>query len=86
MVGAVCLGVVIIRAERVRLEARTQADEARLIALSREIWTLQLERARLCSPGRIDDRARRMGLEVRAPSDVGRPQQTRMERLADRGR
>ena len=86
MIGAVCLCVVMLRAERVRLEARVQASEAQLIRLTREVWRMQLERARLCTPDRIDDRARRMGLEVLAPLDAGDPREMRWAGLANGNR
>ena len=72
MIGLVCLCVVVLRAERVRLEVRTQAHEAELIRLRRCAWTMQIRQARLRRPARINERVKGMDLEVRAPSEASR--------------
>jgi len=56
---AVCLAVVILRGERVRLEAQAEVELSRLVATRRHIWNLQAELARLRAPEEIRRRAQR---------------------------
>jgi hypothetical protein len=69
LIGVVCLTVVVLRVERMRLEARTQAHLTALIDHRREMWNAQMEIARLRSPEQVFDRAARMDMAVGAALD-----------------
>ncbi|MCB9850395.1 MAG: hypothetical protein H6817_06785 [Phycisphaerales bacterium] len=74
---SVCLVVVILRAERVRIEARTEAHLSTLIESRRRVWNLQAELAQLRTPEAIRRRAIAAnpawctGLEYAQTRDVG---------------
>ncbi|NOX60098.1 MAG: hypothetical protein GXP29_14725 [Planctomycetes bacterium] len=70
LVGMVCLTVVALRAEKVRVESRIQAHTTELIHCRRRVWSLQMEIARLRTPERIQQRIERFSLTVGA--DFGR--------------
>jgi len=57
---AICLVVVMLRAERVRLEARSEAHFSTLVETRRRIWNLQAELARLRAPEEVRRRALRV--------------------------
>ena len=69
LLGLVCLVVVVLRVERVQLEARTQAHLANLIENRRRAWNMQIEMARLRSPVQICERIEVMDIEVGAVFD-----------------
>jgi hypothetical protein len=57
---AICLAVVVLRAERVRLEAQAEAQFSALVDTRRRIWNLQAELARLRAPEEVRRRALRV--------------------------
>ena len=57
---AICLVVVMLRAERIRLEARAEAHMSALIETRRRTWNLQAELARLRAPDEVRRRAQRV--------------------------
>jgi hypothetical protein len=63
VVGLVAVG---LRAERVRLQALTQAEERKTLLLRREMWNIQVESARLRAPQQVRDRVRRLNLPLEA--------------------
>ncbi|HRX84392.1 MAG TPA: hypothetical protein P5572_05170 [Phycisphaerae bacterium] len=71
-----CLIVVALRAERVRLDARAEAHEGQIIETRRRIWNLQAELARLRAPQEVRRRALRVepglcrNLEISPLSDT----------------
>ncbi len=69
LLGLVCLVVVVLRVERVQLEARTQAHLGELIEQRRRAWNMQIEMARLRSPVQICERIEVMDIEVGAVFD-----------------
>ncbi len=70
VIGSICLLVVLLRAEKVRLEARAEAALSRMLDARREAWNLQMEIARLRTPGQIRSRADWMQLTVDASFDA----------------
>ncbi len=66
LLGAICLLVVFLRAEKVRLDAASAAHEQELLNLRRATWNVQMQIARLRAPEQIQDRVRRMRLGVQA--------------------
>lgn len=69
--GLIGLCVVCLRAEQVRLEARTHETQSQVLQLRRDAWAIQIEIARLQTPDQIRDRVERMQLGVAAPMDRG---------------
>ncbi len=69
LVGFVCLTVVALRAEKVRVETRIQEHTAELVHCRRQVWSLQMEIARLRSPEKIQQRIQRFSLTVGADFD-----------------
>lgn len=69
LVGMVCLTVVALRAEKVRVESRIQAHTSELVHCRRQVWSLQMEIARLRSPEKIQQRIERFSLTVGADFD-----------------
>ncbi len=69
LVGIVCLTVVALRAEKVRVESSIQAHTAELVHCRRQVWALQMEIARLRSPEKIQQRIERFSLTVGADFD-----------------
>ena len=69
LVGIICLTVVALRAEKVRVETRIQAHTAELVHCRRQVWSLQMEIARLRSPEKIQQRIERFSLTVGADFD-----------------
>ena len=70
LIAAICLTVVVLRSESVRLAARAQQHEAELLRLRREAWNIQMEIARLRSPEQIQDRIHNMELNVGSDFDA----------------
>jgi hypothetical protein len=66
LIAAICLTVVVLRSESVRLMAEAQRHEAELLRLRREAWNIQMEIARLRSPEQIQGRIHNMDLNVSA--------------------
>ena len=58
------IAVVVIRVDQAATSRRIQALQFRQTDLRREIWTQELELARLRSPRMIRERAERFGLTV----------------------
>lgn len=79
VICALCLVVVALRSERVRLDARAEAHVGRIVETRRRIWNLQAELARLRAPDEVRQRALRVepglcsGFEV-SPSTTGSSQ------------
>lgn len=69
LLGMVCLSVVALRAEKVRVESRVQAHTAELVHCRRQVWSIQMEIARLRSPEKIQQRIDRFSLTVGADFD-----------------
>jgi hypothetical protein len=69
LVGIICLTVVALRAEKVRVETRIQAHTAELVHCRRQVWSLQMEIARLRSPEKIQQRIEWFSLTVGADFD-----------------
>ena len=66
IISVVGLAAVGLRAERVRLQALTQAEERKTLLLRREMWNIQVEAARLRAPQQVRDRVRRLDLPLEA--------------------
>ena len=66
LIAIVCLTVVALRVERVRLEAGAEGHLTTLIELRRRAWNMQMEIARLRAPEQIRDRVERLDLRVGA--------------------
>ena len=62
--AVVGLGVVVIRVDQAAITQRIQDLQFRQTELGRQLWTQEMELARLRSPGMIRDRAERFGLQV----------------------
>jgi len=62
--AVVGLGVVVIRVDQAAITQRIQDCQFRQTQLRRQLWTQEMELARLRSPGMIRDRAERFGLQV----------------------
>jgi len=62
--SAVGIAVVALRLDQMATSRRIQELEFRRTDLQRQVWTQELEIARLRSPGAVRDRARVFGLEV----------------------
>ena len=62
--AVVGLGVVVIRVDQAAISQRIQDLQFRQTAVGRQLWTQEMELARLRSPGMIRDRAERFGLQV----------------------
>jgi hypothetical protein len=60
--GMLAVAVVLVRSEKTRMSAR-------IAALRRESWTLQMQYARLRTPDQIRQRLGYLDLQVRAPHD-----------------
>ena len=60
------LGVVLVRVDEAAISQRIQELQFRQTELSRQVWTQEMELARLRSPSMIRDRAARFGL----PADL----------------
>ncbi|HSW45301.1 MAG TPA: hypothetical protein VLM89_07000 [Phycisphaerae bacterium] len=58
------LGVVIIRVDQAAISHRIQDLQFRQVELGRQLWTQEIELARLRSPEVIRDRAERFGLPI----------------------
>jgi hypothetical protein len=77
VICAICLVVVGLRAERVRLEARAEAQLGAMVETRRRIWNLQAELARLRAPEEVRRRAMRVapglgsGFEVIGAGEAG---------------
>ena len=64
------IAVVAIRADQTRASWRIQQMQFEQTRMRREIWTQEMELARLRAPRMVRERAVRLGLEV-VPSDDG---------------
>jgi hypothetical protein len=66
LVGLAVIGIAIvaIRVDQSRVSQRVQKYQSQQTNLSREIWTQEMEMARLRSPQAIRAQAGRLGLEV----------------------
>ena len=76
LVGLALIGItiVVIRVDQSRVSQRLQKYQFQQTSLSREIWTQEMEMARLRSPQAIRAQAGRLGLEVAPkPSQGVRP-------------
>jgi len=62
--SAVGIAVVALRLDQMAMSRRIQELEFRRTDLQRQVWTQELEIARLRSPGAVRDRAKVFGLEV----------------------
>ncbi len=62
--AAVGIAVVALRLDQMTTSRRIQAMEFRRDDLQRQVWTQELEIARLRAPGAVRDRARVFGLDV----------------------
>lgn len=62
--AAVGVAVVALRLDQVTTSRQIQELQFRRAELQRQIWTQDLEIARLRSPGVVRDRAKRFGLNV----------------------
>jgi len=62
--AVVGIAVVAIRVDQTRASWRIQQMQFAETQLRREIWTQEMELARLRAPGMVRDRAARLGLEV----------------------
>ena len=69
LLGVICLSVVYLRTEAVRLRARTVGHESQLIRLRREAWDVQMQSARLRSPQHIESQIQRMDLAFGSKSN-----------------
>ncbi len=58
------LGVVVIRVDEAAISQRIQELQFRQTELRRQLWTQEMELARLRSPDMIRDRAERFGLST----------------------
>ena len=58
------LGVVLIRVDEAAISQRVQELQFRQTELRRQLWTQEMELARLRSPSMIRDRAERFGLST----------------------
>jgi hypothetical protein len=58
------LGVVVIRVDEAAISQRIQELQFRQTELRRQLWTQEMELARLRSPGMIRERAERFGQET----------------------
>lgn len=58
------IAIVAIRVDQARVSQRLQTYQSTLTAVSREIWTQEMEMAELRSPQVIRAQAVRLGLEV----------------------
>ena len=67
ILGAMSLGVVCLRAEEARTARRIQRIQQELVAIRRELWSVQLAIARHKSPGCIGAEIDHRGLQVKAP-------------------
>ena len=85
LVGLVCLAVVFLRAERVRLEARAEGHVATLLEHRRHAWSLQMEFARLRTPRQIRARVARWEVALSVP-EAGEASHFRSVELAKNDR
>jgi len=67
---AICLAVVVLRAESVRCASRAEAHTGELIELRREAWSLQSELARLRAPEAVRTRVIAIRPEFRDEIEV----------------
>ncbi|NLX23298.1 MAG: hypothetical protein GXY55_16730 [Phycisphaerae bacterium] len=66
--AAIGIAVVVVRVDQMLVMRRIQQLQFRQTDLRREIWTQEMELARLRSPRMIRERAERIGLDTGRPS------------------
>lgn len=66
--AAIGIAVVVVRVDQMLVMRRIQQLQFRQTDLRREIWTQEMELARLRSPRMIRERAERIGLATGRPS------------------